>query len=291
MGRFKFRAEDFEQAPGRETIWLTKVTARDYVADTVERELIDYAETPETVRYREEMATINEALRKADMLMLSDGNPPPLTSLRELRRVFNLPPGSPQGTERFDHGGRLWGGWWETLKRARRQFMRLEGELVAELDFSSLFLRLAYLEGGQTPPDCDLYAMVPGLADWRDGVKQVLNALFFQTAPMLRLPKGAKALLPPRASAATVRAAILTAHPVLEPILETGIGGRLFFKESQILVAALLRLIRQGHFAALPLHDGILCPRSSAAIVEKAMGDAAEEIVGFRLPISLRQNN
>ena len=82
MERFTFRPEHFEQAPGRETIWLAEVTGRDYVAGTVQRELIDYADTPETQRYRDEMATINEALRKADMRMLPDGGPPVLTSLR-----------------------------------------------------------------------------------------------------------------------------------------------------------------------------------------------------------------
>jgi len=47
---------------------------------------------------------------------------------------------------------------WGTLNRTRRKFIRLEGEPVAELDFASLFLRLAYLQVDQTPPDGDLYA-------------------------------------------------------------------------------------------------------------------------------------
>ena len=290
MGRFTFRPEHFEQAPGRETVSLAQVTSRDYVVGTVQRELIDYADTPETKRYREEMATIDEALRKADMRVLPDGGPPVLTSLRSLRRCFN----SPDGSERFDLGGRLFDGWWETLNRTRRKFIRLEGEPVAELDFASLFLRLAYLQVDQTPPDGDLYAAVgSGLSSafWRDGVKRVVNAMLFQTTPMLRLPKDVKELLPPRASASTVRSAILAAHPAIEPVFERGLGLHLMFIESQILIAALLRLIRQGCPVALPLHDSILAPRSWAATVEQAMRDAAEEVVGFRLPIALKQNN
>ena len=68
------RAEHFGQAPSRETIWLSRAE-RDYVDGTLDRELIDYADTPETLRYREEMATINTALRGADMRMLPDGGP------------------------------------------------------------------------------------------------------------------------------------------------------------------------------------------------------------------------
>ncbi len=165
---------------------------------------------------------------------------------------------------------------------------------MAELDFASLFLRLAYLQVDQTPPDGDLYAAVgSGLSSafWRDGVKQVVNAMLFQTTPMKRLPKDVKELLPPRASASTVRSAILAAHPAIEPVFERGLGLHLMFIESQILIAALLRLIRQGCPVALPLHDSILAPRSWAATVEQAMRDAAEEVVGFRLPIALKQNN
>jgi hypothetical protein len=105
---------------------------------------------------------------------------------------------------------------------------------------------------------------------------------------MMRLPRDLKDQLPRDATAASIRAAILKAHPALSGVLETGRGLGLMFKESQILVAALLRLIDQGGPVALPLHDAILCPRSKAAVVTRAMGDAAEEVTGFRLPISLK---
>ncbi len=291
LARFKFRAEQFGLAEGRETIWLSRAE-RDYVDGTLDRELIDYADTPETLRYREEMVTINAALRGADMRMLPhDGGPPVLTSLRELHRSFNLPAGTPLGVERFDLGGRLFGGfWWQSLEKQRRRSVRLDGEPVADLDFAAMFLRLAYLEVGESPPpEGDLYAAVPGLSGWRKGVKIAANAMLFRTSRMLRLPKKARDHLPPRLSCASVRAAILAGHPALAPVFETGIGYRLMFLESQILIAAMLRLIAQGVSAVLPMHDGLMCPRSKAELVRQAMSDAAEQTVGFRLPISLKQ--
>ncbi len=170
LARFKFKPEHFAHAPGRETIGLSRAE-RDYVDGTLDRELIDYADTPETLRYREEMTTINAALRGADMRMLPDSGPPVLTSLRELHRSFNLPAGTPVGVQRFDLGGRLFGGWWQSLEKQRRRSIRLDGEPIADLDFAAMFLRLAYLEVGQSPPEGDLYAAVPGLSGWRKGVK------------------------------------------------------------------------------------------------------------------------
>ena len=281
--RFRFRPDHFGQAEGRETIWLTKAGDRDYVAGTASRELIDYADTPETKRLRAEMATINEALRGAEMQMLPDGGKPALTLLRELRRYFN----TPSGEERFDSGGRLFGGWWQDLDSNRRSAIRLAGEPIVDLDFASMFLRLAYLEAGERPPDGDLYAAVPGLSDarWRKGVKMTASAMFFRTTRMARLPSDAKQHLPPRASCAHVRAAILTAHPAIAPIFESGVGLRFMFLESQILVAAMLRLISQGVTAVLPMHDGLMCPQSNAAQAEQAMRDASAQIVGIELPI------
>jgi len=289
LARFRFKAEHFELADGRETIWLSR-NERDYVAGTVERELINYSETLETTRLRAEMKTINDALKAADACALApeagEKAPKVLTAFRELRRHFN----SPDKTERFDLGGRLFGGWWETLPRSQHHLIRIDNEPVAELDFASMALRLAYLEAGKSPPDGDLYSGLPGLEAprWRDGVKKVASSLLFRTTPMMRLPGDTKALLPPEASATSIRAALLQAHPALAGIFETGCGMSLMCRESNILINALLRLIAQGGPTALPLHDAILCPRSKAAIVEKAMGDAAEAVAGFRLPISLK---
>ena len=79
----------------------------------------------------------------------------------------------------------------------------------------------------------------------------------------------------------------MAAHPGLSAVFETGIGMRLMFLESQILVATLLRLIAQG-IIALPMHDGLMCQKSKTQIAMQAMRDAAVEITGFSLPIALK---
>ena len=80
---------------------------------------------------------------------------------------------------------------------------------------------------------------------------------------------------------------MLEAHPALAPMIERGLGFRLMFIESQILVAALLKLAAQGA-PALPLHDGLLCAKSKADIVREAMREASKAVTGFQLPIALK---
>ena len=92
--------------------------------------------------------------------MLPDGGPPVLR--RSGSFTGALTARQTPGRERFDLGGRLFGGWWQSLEKQRRRSIRLDGEPIAELDFAAMFLRLAYLEVGESPPEGDLYAAVPG---------------------------------------------------------------------------------------------------------------------------------
>jgi hypothetical protein len=286
LQRFRFSPQNFAQAEGhRETIYLTR-TERDYVEGTTDRELIDYRDTSETLRYRAETDSINGFLARADLRMEPDGGPVVITSVRRhLRRYFSLPLGSEE--PRFDLGGRLFGGWWQDLPRDRRYAIRIKGEPIADLDFASMFLRLAYLRAGIAPPEGDLYAVIPGLAGWRDGAKKLASAMLFRTSPLLKVPRDLRDELPPRISGKHLRAAVLAAHPALESVFETGVGLSLMFTESQILIAALLRLVDRG-IPALPMHDGLMVARSKASAAMDAMVAASEKITGVRLPISLK---
>ncbi len=281
-----FGPEHFEQAPGREVICLAR-TERDFVDGTTTRELIDYRDTQQTTRYRGEVETINRFLASADLGMAPDGGPLVMTSVRECRRHFSVPPEA-QG-EPFGYGGRLFGGWWQELPKSRRHAIRIAGEPVADLDFTSMFLRLAYLEAGAVAPESDLYATVPGLAEprWRQGVKKVTSAMLFRRSPLTRLPRGLKGLLPDGITGAEAREAIRSAHPALVSVFETGIGLRLMFTESQILIAALLRLVAKG-IPGLGMHDGLMVARSKIDEAKAAMSEASAEVVGVALPVVLK---
>ena len=239
--------------------------------------------------YRAEMERINAFLAKADLKLLPEANTPEVvTARRHLIRYFKLSPfaADRKQTARFDLAGRLFGGWWQELPSGHRQAIRIDGEPIADLDFASMFLRLAYLKAGIAPPDGDLYATVRFKAS-RDTVKQLVSAMLFQNSQLARVPPKLRDALPPRISADTVRGAIFAAHPLLIPLFEHGAGLGLMFTESQILVAALLRLVDHG-IPALPMHDGLIVARSKSGIAAGMMQDAAEQITGARLPITLK---
>ncbi len=287
MRRFRNAARSFRQMPGAETVYLTRVD-RDYAGTVESRELIDYAETPETTRYRAEMEHINASLNPGDFRLEDPEGQPLPAGLPYLRRYFTLPADAPEGTERFDLGGRLFG-WWQNLPKAQRRGIRIKGEAVADLDFASMALRLAYLEAGHVPPEGDLYAAIPGLSEprWRPGVKKAALAMLFRSSPLTRVPRGTRGELPADLSGPQLRAAILAGHPALAGIFETGIGLRLMFIESQILVAALLTLADRK-IPTIPMHDGLMVAQSKAHQATTILVDAAEAITGHRLPILLK---
>jgi hypothetical protein len=276
----------FAEVPGRETITLSR-TVTDSYDRPVSVELIDYPDNAVADCLRAEMAIINAMLSRAQIDLEDEAQPIVTSANRTLDRKFKLTEADPEGTVRFDQGGRLFGAWFQQLPKEQRRFIRIAGEPIAELDFASLFLRLAYLEAGIAPPDGDLYSAVSVVTDdaTRQGVKTVCSAMLFRRTPLQRLPSKAKALFPSRVSARIVREAILAAHPKLAGVFETGIGLHLMAVESRILVAALLRLAGKN-VPALPIHDCLLVARSQMHKAALAMGDAAEEVVGFRLPVT-----
>jgi hypothetical protein len=197
-------------------------------------------------------------------------------SCRTVRRVFN------NGS--WQQGGRLYDGFWETMRRPDRfRCLRIDGERVANVDFSSLYLRLSYLEQGLTPPEGDLYA-VQGYEDCREGLKAIATALLFADRPFRQWPHGRSALFPKGTLLRDVTDAIKVTHVPISSLFETGIGHRLSFIESSILLEALFQLHNDGDgrgpICALPLHDSVLVARSRAEKAKAVMLDAFERVTG-----------
>jgi hypothetical protein len=122
---------------------------------------VNYAETAETTALRDAVSRLNAYLAKADIEFISDGLSPRIDPhQRTLVRSFVLLKGDK--VARFDRARRLHGAFWMGLEASRRGGLRVQGEPVAELDYSSMFARLAYARLGVDAPEGDLYA-IPGL--------------------------------------------------------------------------------------------------------------------------------
>ena len=266
------------RAEGEETIWLTARMGRDGKGVKLPNVPIDYEDTPETNAMRDEMGEIT-AFLNAQRIEL-DGERQPTF---RLTRRFLLR--SPEDPHTFTLHGRLYGGFWESLKKERRAGLRINGEPIADLDYASMFPRLAYAKVGQEPPKGDLYA-IPGLEGQRAAVKIGFSALLSGASEMRRLPEELKAALPEGWTARRFKAAVTAKHPGLVPLFGRDIALDLMFTESRILMAVLRRLMEMD-IPALPMHDGIMVAGSKAAAAKTVMEEISLELIGLKLPVTV----
>jgi len=198
---------------------------------------IEYEDTDVTRRYRAEMERINAWLEHADIAFEASVAPDRTVddSDRRLRRYFN------NGS--FESGGRLFGGFWQELKkRQRREGIAIDGQAVVTLDYSQMGPRVLYGLANTPPPSQDAY-VISGLERHRAGIKKLFNSLLFATKPIERFPKETRDLFPRRSNACQVIEQITAAHMSVSHLFCTGIGFKVMFIESTILIGAMLELI------------------------------------------------
>ena len=289
---------DFNRREDEEIIILSRHTRGSN--RTARRDPIDYADTPETRKYRDDLKNLNAFLNTAQIEFLDDGLEPRINPFdRTLRRRFMI---FPNQKERFDQGGRLFGGFWQNLKSERRRNIRISGEPIAILDYSSMFTRLAYAELGVSAPAGDLYAIL-GFENYRSGIKFAMNCFLFDGGPRGKWPSELgigvgddldakvdreaarfEARLPAGATVASTKTAILGVHPILEKAWDRRLGYRLMFRESEIMMDALTRLASEN-VPALCLHDGLIVPVSARELAMHIMARCAYELAGAEFPV------
>jgi hypothetical protein len=253
-----------------------------------------------------EMETINAAIKTAPIecdggatVHIAERPGKPTASLvtmhhRTLRRTFN---GS------WEHGGRLFGGFWQTMPRADRfQHLRIDGERVALVDYGQLFLRLAYAEANATPPPGDLYdvtgedAAGPGWKRLRDARKKLVSALFFRKTPLKQWPGATleevaemRRAFPHGTKPSDAIRAIKQKHCAINHLFERGSGYRFMRIESDLITAVTLGLFARG-IVALSIHDAVLTQERHAIRVKAVMESEAKRLTGANIPADIETN-
>jgi hypothetical protein len=232
---------------------------------------LDYKDTAQTTKWRREVRAINAWLAAAPITVLEDdhrairldkGGQPIEPYRRSLRRVFN--------NADWNAGGRLWGGFWMNMERTERfRTIRIGGEEITNVDYSSLFPRMAYARAQAQQPEGDLYD-VTGDGTCRDGWKKLINAVLFETKPLGGWPTDAREALPPGTKLRDAVAAIKRKHAPIAKLFERGLGFQLMRHESDLLVSVVMALFKNG-ITALPLHDSVLVARSHAETAKRFM--------------------
>ena len=261
---------DIDRGFGKETVELTVSRG-----DSPGKELVDYRDNEHTAMLHQQMGRLNAMLAQADLRF--DGRPVPTTSLA---RRFHMPRAGEEF--RFNRHGRLYGGFWQNLPRDKRHLLTIRGELIADLDYASMFVRLAYCRLGIEPPKGDLYAF-PGLEGYRDAIKSALVSLFFRKKEAQRMSRGVH--LPTGWTMKRFKAAAVELHPALKDLFDTDVGFDLMAAESDILVDLMLRLADQ-RVPTLPMHDGIMVPTSEKYFAMRMMGEVSAFHTGWPLPVT-----
>ena len=212
---------------------------------------LEYEDNDLTNLYRDEMSIINQWIKNADLNYMEPfhGKDKHNYDLdcRLLKRYFT------RGS--FKSGGRLFGGFWQQIKKVHRENLLIEGENIVVLDYSQMTPKILYGYCGSVPQMEDCYH-IKGYEYCRKGIKKVFNAMTFSNEPMTRFPKGINSLFPVKTRFKDVSDAIENEHSRIAHLFYTGIGHYLQFMESQILVEVLLKLIDNG-IIALPVHDAV----------------------------------
>ena len=267
------------QSSYRPAPWLAEVTLpelRHEVGEVIrlkdaEGRLIDYRDNDRTRRDRAMLAKINRSLSEAEIDLdvpaaVRDGNAicldaysvfPGMTSLY---RVYN---------GAWDRGGRFYGGWWQSCRKAHRQHLTIDGHPTVELDYQQIHPRLLYGLAGRHL-EGDAYTL-PGWS--RAVVKQAFNTLL--NAGSFREARGAIAenLDGDRKAAEALIADIRTRHPDIDAYLHSGIGLRLQAIDSEICRQVLMEMSRRG-IVTLPIHDSFIVASEHKNTLSKVM-DAA----------------
>ncbi|MFC3229366.1 hypothetical protein ACFOGJ_19115 [Marinibaculum pumilum] len=258
--------------------------------------VVEYEDTSDTNAMRARMETINEWLWQADLDVYEAlvGHHEVDPEERRLRRIFSL--------RRFDRGGRLYGGFWQTMKKeARRKAITINGEPVVELDLGQVAPRILYGMVGARPHWKDAY-IVPGHEWHREGIKLLLNTILFDTKPRTQMPQGGRKLfsmsdhandktshkqLREKEKVETIIQAIGDHHHPIRHQFFTGVGHEVQYRESEIMVEILLRL-RENDVVALPIHDGLLVPRSALEVSREVMVGTFEEMAQVEAVVRMK---
>lgn len=248
--------------------------------------LIDYPDDcPEANALRTALRRYNEFLLKSDIRVMGIDNPPPP---KPFKRIF-----ATSGPIQFNLHGRLYagqvGGWHQGLPKAQRNLVRISGEIIVEIDWQSLHLRLAYVEAQCSPPNGDLYA-IPGLEPYRPALKIVCSAMLSISGELTKLPPSVREAspdLPKQWTARRIAQAVKQHHAPIAHLFGKDRGIAYMNKDAGMLLRVLTRLMDRG-LPALPLHDAILVQQSAKDIAIATMQEASRELLGVELPVSLK---
>lgn len=251
------------QSSYRPAPWLAEIALPDLRYEVgevirmkdVEGRLVDYRDNDRTRRDRAMLAKINRSLAEADIGLdvpaaIRDSNAIRLDGYAVFPKMTSLYRVYKGG---WDRGGRFYGGWWQSCRKAHRQHLTIDGQRTVELDYQQIHPRLLYGIAGRHL-EGDAYT----ISGWdRDVVKKAFNTLL--NTQDFKEARGAiaKNLGTDRDTAEWLILDITMRHPEIKSYFHSGVGMSLQNIDSEICRQVLVQMYRNG-IVALPVHDSFI---------------------------------
>lgn len=263
----------------------------------LEKDKVDFQPTSNTEEMRQDMCRINEALADTYLCLDLDNDDYKVIESRVLEKWANLKPWEERyyfqpfdlhskslrrvfNNSSFEMGGRLYGGWWQGIPKRFRVYIRIDGAVTAEVDYSCMHIVMLYAEAG-LELEGDAY-MPPGFPpSARDKLKKSLNAMI-----NAKSVKSALAVIKQifsyktRGEAQKVVDAFLELHAsVAHRFNEEHLGVYLQYKDSQVAIAVMLAMQARG-VVVLPVHDSFLVAVEHEELLTKVMTSEFNRLMG-----------
>jgi hypothetical protein len=244
---------------------------------------LPYRDTPETVAMRADVDEHNGFLQPCSITIehpdaaidaggfITIVGQPRHDPTRTLsRRIFNGD---------FDHGGRWYGPWWQSVPARLRPSIRINNVVTVEHDFANCHVRLLHALAGLAPPRGDPYQIgdLP-----RDETKRALNVMLNANNPSEARGAIAGELVGTYAAGdANSRArhlmrAVRRRHRPLARYWTSGIGLRLQCVDAAIC-SAIQRQLRDRGVPVLSIHDSFMVPTPHEDLLVQVMEACFEE--------------
>lgn len=277
--QFDVTANDLTyRLPRERLIWLKDEHKR----------LVDFETTPEIEAWRDHIWSYNAFIANqridldltdsewADLLAVqrsnvgSEGIIRPELFSRSVYRVFN--------DRTFNHGGRLYGPWWQQIPSRFRKHITINGQPTVELDFSGFAIRSIYHQQGidyrddpyELEPVC-AYAQEQGLAKnhYRESIKTLAQALLNGKEGKPELVQLEHSFRPKFKRLDLLRM-LQQKHQEIEWAFASGEGIRNQRLDSDIALA-IIRFLTQSEVPVLSVHDSFVVTENQQFLLERVM--------------------
>jgi hypothetical protein len=244
---------------------------------------IDYDDNRFTRRVRAEIIRINETLaavvihvpgeQRGHYIMVGESYVLPVPG-NPLWRIY--------GRGSFSMGGRAYA-WWQNVPKIARSQMTINGEPVAEADYSAMHATILYNVVGVCfvgdPYDLAGYD--------RDEAKLAFNIALNAANKWVAIGALANRLGKDNTYCATLLKAIRAKHKPIERYFCADAGISLMNADSELILSAVEAVNTTGN-VALPVHDALIIPSRIANLAQAKMVESFERKFGRVSPCNVK---